>query len=106
MSGLETGSLARLMDEWVRLLGARARIAYEPLGYEALRASNRVAFGRDVIPDYAIGEATYLVSFGADFLETWLNREGYTADFARMHAFFQGKPVSYTHLTLPTILLV
>ena len=27
VSGLETGSLARLMDEWVRLLGARARIA-------------------------------------------------------------------------------
>src|SRR5258705_286636 len=67
VSGLETGGLARLMDEGVRLLGARARIAYEPLGYEALRASNRVAFGRDVIPDYAIGEATYLVSFGADF---------------------------------------
>jgi len=98
VSGLETGSLARLMDEWVRLLGARARIAYEPLGYEALRASNRVAFGRDVIPDYAIGEATYLVSFGADFLETWLNREGYTADFARMHAFFQGKQGTFVHV--------
>jgi len=98
VSGLETGSLARLMDEWVRLLGARARIAYEPLGYEALRASNRVAFGRDAIPDYAIGEATYLVSFGADFLETWLNSEGYTADFSRMHAFFQGKQGTFVHV--------
>ena len=98
VSGLETGSLARLMDEWVRLLGARARIAYEPLGFEALRASNRVAFGRDAIPDYAIGEATYLVSFGADFLETWLNSEGYTADFARMHAFFQGKQGTFVHV--------
>ena len=98
VSGLETGSLARLMDEWVRLLGARARIAYEPLGYEALRASNRVAFGRDVIPDYAIGDATYLVSFGADFLETWLNSEGYTADFSRMHAFFQGKQGTFVHV--------
>ena len=98
VSGLETGSLARLMDEWVRLLGARARIAYEPLGHEALRASNRVAFGRDAIPDYAIGEATYLVSFGADFLETWLNSEGYTADFARMHAFFQGKQGTFVHV--------
>jgi anaerobic selenocysteine-containing dehydrogenase/Fe-S-cluster-containing dehydrogenase component len=98
VSGLETGSLARLMDEWVRLLGARARIAYEPLGHEALRASNRIAFGRDVIPDYAIGEATYLVSFGADFLETWLNSEGYTADFSRMHAFFQGKQGTFVHV--------
>jgi len=91
VSGLDTGSLGRLMDEWVRLLGARPRIAYEPLGYEPMRAANRVAFGRDAIPDYAIGDSTYLVSFGADFLETWLNCEGYTADFSRMHAFYQGK---------------
>jgi molybdopterin-containing oxidoreductase family iron-sulfur binding subunit len=98
VSGLETGSLGRLMDEWVRLLGARARIAYEPIGYEALRASSRIAFGRDAIPDYAIGEATYLVSFGADFLETWLNRVGYSVDFARMHAFFQGKQGTFVHV--------
>ena len=98
VSGLETGSLGRLMDEWVRLLGARPRIAYEPLGYEALRASSRVTFGRDAIPDYAIGEATYLVSFGADFLETWLNHTGYTADFSRMHAFFQGKQGTFVHI--------
>src|SRR5882672_11150603 len=88
VSGLETGSLGRLMDEWTKALGARPRVAYEPLGYESIRAANRVAFGRDAIPDYAIGDATYLVSFGADFLETWLNCEGYTADFARMHAFY------------------
>ncbi len=98
VTGLETGSLGRLMDEWVRLLGARPRIAYEPLGYEALRAANRVAFGRDAIPEYAIGDATYLVSFGADFLETWLNCEGYTADFSRMHAFFQGKQGTFVHV--------
>src|SRR5229473_7609540 len=88
VSGLETGSLGRLMDEWTRLLGARPRIAYEPLGYESIRAANRVAFGR----------ATYLVSFGADFLETWLNCEGYTADFARMHAFYQGKQGTFVHV--------
>ena len=98
VTGLETGSLGRLMDEWVRLLGARPRIVYEPLGYEALRAANRVAFGRDAIPDYAIGETTYLVSFGADFLETWLNTEGYTADFSRMHAFFRGKQGTFVHV--------
>jgi molybdopterin-containing oxidoreductase family iron-sulfur binding subunit len=98
VSGLETGSLGRLMDEWVRLLGARPRIAYEPLGFEALRAASRVAFGRDAIPDYAIGEATYLVSFGADFLDTWLNRTGYTADFSRMHAFFQGKQGTFVDI--------
>src|SRR5262245_32458399 len=88
---LETGSLARVMDEWVQALGARPRLAYEPLGYEALRAANRVTFGRDAIPEYAIAETTYLVSFGADFLETWGSTTGYCRDFALMHGFVNGR---------------
>src|SRR3989304_5712285 len=77
-------------------LGARARVAYEPIGYEALRAGNRIAFGRDAIPDYAIGDATYLVSFGADFLETWLSPVGHASDFSGMHALAHGRARSST----------
>ncbi len=79
-------------------LGARPRIAYEPLGYEALRAANRVTFGRDAIPDYAIDDASYLVSFGADFLETWLGSPSYAADFARMHALQHGRAGTFVHV--------
>ena len=79
------------MDEWTRALGARARIAYEPLGYEALRAANRATFGHDAIPHYAIEDAGYLLSFGADFLETWLNPVSYAGAFARMHALGRGR---------------
>jgi anaerobic selenocysteine-containing dehydrogenase/Fe-S-cluster-containing dehydrogenase component len=98
VSALETGSLGRLMDEWTRALGARPRIAYEPLGYEALRAANRITFGRDAIPDYAIGDSAYLLSFGADFLETWLSPVGYARDFARMHAFARGRAGMFVHV--------
>ena len=98
VSGLETGTLARLMDEWVKALGARPRIAYEPLAYEAMRAASRIAFGRDAIPDYAIGEAAYLVSFGADFLETWLSPVAAAYDYSRMHAFHQGKRGTFVHV--------
>jgi anaerobic selenocysteine-containing dehydrogenase/Fe-S-cluster-containing dehydrogenase component len=91
VSGLETGSLGRLMDEWTKALGARPRIAYEPLGYEALRAANRATFGRDAIPHYAIEDAGYLLSFGADFLETWLNPVAYAGAFVRMHALGRGR---------------
>ena len=80
-------------------LGARPRIAYEPLGYEALRAANRATFGRDAIPDYAIGEATYLVSFGADFLETWLNSEWlHRATSRGCTRFGQGKRARSSHV--------
>src|SRR5262249_2813078 len=98
VSGVETGTLGRRMDEGTRSLGARPRISYEPLGYEALRAANRVTFGRDAIPDYVIGDATYLLSFGADFLETWLSPVAHTTDFARMHAFFQGRSGTFVQV--------
>jgi anaerobic selenocysteine-containing dehydrogenase/Fe-S-cluster-containing dehydrogenase component len=98
VTGLETGTLARLMDEFGKALGARPRIAYEPLAYEPIRAANRLVFGRDAIADYAIGEATYLVSFGADFLETWLAPVDHAGDFARMHAFGDGKAGTFVHV--------
>jgi len=98
VTGLETGSLARLLDEWVKALGARPRLAYEPLALEPLRAANRVSFGRDAIPIYDIGEAGYLVSFGADFLETWLSPTAHAAHFVKMHALSAGRAGTYVHV--------
>ena len=77
VSQLEGGSLGRLMDTWVQALGARGRVAYEPFNYESIRAASRLAFGRDAIPHYAIEDANLLLSFGADFLETWLSPVAY-----------------------------
>jgi anaerobic selenocysteine-containing dehydrogenase/Fe-S-cluster-containing dehydrogenase component len=98
VSGIETGSLAKLMDEWVKALGARPRVVYEPINYEALRAANRITFGRDAVGEYAIQEATYLLSFGADFLETWLSPVGYARAFGEMHSLAGGKTGTFVHV--------
>jgi anaerobic selenocysteine-containing dehydrogenase/Fe-S-cluster-containing dehydrogenase component len=98
VTGVESGTLGQLMDEWVRALGARPRIAYEPLGYEALRAANRLAFGRDAIPQYLIGDSAHLVSFGADFLETWVSPVGHAAGLARMHGFSNGRAGTFVQV--------
>ncbi len=97
VSQLESGSLGRLMDEWTKALGAR-RVTYEPFGYESIRAASRIAFGRDAIPYYAFEEASVVLSFGADFLETWLSPVGYAGAFARMHAFAHGKAGNFIHV--------
>src|SRR5262245_44550628 len=91
VSGLESGTLARLMDEWVRAVGARPRVAYEAIGYESMRAANRAVFGRDAIPQYAIAEAGYILSFGADFLETWGDTLANEVAYAQMHGFVNGR---------------
>jgi anaerobic selenocysteine-containing dehydrogenase/Fe-S-cluster-containing dehydrogenase component len=95
---LESGSLGALADRWTQALGTRPRVTFEPLGYEALRAASRRIFGRDAIPYYAIEEAEVLLSFGADFLETWLSNVQHAAAFTRMHSFQSGRAGTFIHV--------
>ena len=95
---LESGSLAVLLDRWTQALGTRARVAYEPFGHEAQRAANRAVFGRDAIPYHAFEDAEVIVSFGADFLETWISNVGYAKAFGRMHSFRDGRAGTFIHV--------
>ena len=69
---LLTGTLDRLVARWAAAVGAR-RLRYEPFAHEALRAASRAAFGLDAVPRYDFARPDLVVSFGADFLETWLS---------------------------------
>jgi anaerobic selenocysteine-containing dehydrogenase/Fe-S-cluster-containing dehydrogenase component len=82
VSGREGPTLTDLMDEVVSAAGAR-RIEYEALSEAPLREAARLAFGRDELPTFDFEAADFIVSFGADFLETWLSPVEYTRGFAR-----------------------
>jgi anaerobic selenocysteine-containing dehydrogenase/Fe-S-cluster-containing dehydrogenase component len=98
VSQLENGSLGILLDRWTEAIGARARVTFEPYAYEAVRAANRMVFNRDAIPYYAFEDAEVLLSFGADFVETWLSNVAYARGFARMHTFRDGKAGTFIHV--------
>ena len=83
---LETGSLGRLADDWLKAVGGRPRIAYETFAHEDLRAASQAVFGVDAIPYHAFEDARTILSLGADFLETWVSPVGYMAGFRRAHA--------------------
>jgi len=93
VTGLESGSFAELVGTWTRQVGGR-HVTYEPFAFEALRAGNRIAFGTSAIPWYDFANARYIVSFGADFMETWLSPVGYQLGFTRAHAFTGGRDAS------------
>ena len=95
---LENGSLGAILDRWTQALGTRPRVTYEAYGHEAQRAANRAVFGRDAVPYHAFEEAEVVVSFGADFLETWVNNVAYARGFAKMHTFRDGKAGTFIHV--------
>ena len=98
ISQLESGSLGALLDRWSQALGGRPRTTLEPFGYEAIRAANRLTFGRDAVPYHAFEDAEVILSFGADFLETWVSNGQAARGFARMHTFRDGKAGTFIHV--------
>lgn len=47
-------------------------IEYDAVSYSGIRKANEKSFGKAIIPDYDFSKAKTIVSFGADFLSTWL----------------------------------
>lgn len=47
-------------------------VEYDPVSYRGIRKANKEAFGKSIIPDYDFSEAKTIVSFSADFLNSWL----------------------------------
>jgi hypothetical protein len=65
-------------------------VQYDALSDPPLQEATRIAFGRDVIPRYDFERAEFILSFGADFLETWVSPVEYQRGFARAASLHDG----------------
>ena len=59
----------------------------------------RPRFGRAILPGYRLDRADMLLSFGADFLETWLSPVEYARKFKSMHAIANGRKNTFIHIS-------
>ena len=98
LTQLETGSLGRLADEWLKAVGGRPRVAYETFAHEDLRAASLAVFGVDAIPYHAFEDAKTILSLGVDFLETWVSPVGYAGAFRRAHALREEHSARVIHV--------
>ncbi|HYM82128.1 MAG TPA: molybdopterin-dependent oxidoreductase [Candidatus Limnocylindria bacterium] len=80
-----TGSFHALCGEWATAAGG-THLVYEAFAHESMREANRRTFGQASVPRLDFERATFLIAFGADFLETWLSPVGHARGFATMRA--------------------
>ena len=91
LSDLQTGALSEVMEGFAAAVGQGPPLLYEPFSYEPLRAAHQAVFGLDAIPDYRLDRCEFVISFGADFLETWVSNVELARRFAEMHACRDGR---------------
>ncbi len=85
-----TGTLDRLIDDWCAALGVE-RVRYDAFAWEAVRAGYGAIFGGDAVPVHDFANADVVVTFGADFMETWVSPIDYANGWVKSHAYTQGR---------------
>ena len=98
VTGDERGTFNELVRDWLAAFGSRNHLVFEPFAHEALRRASQDVFGVRGLPSYRLGDAQYVLSFGADFLETWLSPVEQTRGFAEAHGYHDGKMGRYVHI--------
>ncbi len=81
LTGKTGPAFGDLVENFVSAVGG-SHVEYEALSEAPLREAARIAFGRNVLPSYDLSDARCVISFGADFLETWLSPVEHTQGFA------------------------
>jgi anaerobic selenocysteine-containing dehydrogenase/Fe-S-cluster-containing dehydrogenase component len=85
---------AASLDRW----NSDGPVVFEPFAYESLKSANETVFGMNALASYHLQDADVLISFGADFVETWLSPIEYAEKFKAMHAMKNGKKGLFFHV--------
>ena len=64
------GHLGMIAERFAASIGGK-HLGFETLDNTTYRAAIKQVFGQDLLPDFDIANANFLLSFGADFLSTW-----------------------------------
>ena len=85
-----TGTLDRLLDDWSAAFQIE-RLRYDTFGWEPVRTAHQMLFGVNAVPVHDFSNADVVVTFGADFLETWVSPVDYAHGWVQSHAYNQGR---------------
>lgn len=72
----------KVLDEFVAKYPGAKVVTYDPVSYSAMLEANETCFGKKVIPNYKFDKASVILSFGADFLGTWVSPVEYARQYA------------------------
>jgi anaerobic selenocysteine-containing dehydrogenase/Fe-S-cluster-containing dehydrogenase component len=92
-------SLFTLFSDTLHIWKSPPPIVFEPFAYESLKQANHKVFGIEGLASYRMEQADLLVSFGADFLETWLSPIEYSRKFKAMHAIRNGAKGAFVYVS-------
>lgn len=72
-----------VIEQFVRTFPHARHVTYEPLSLDVVAQAQERSYGQKVLPAYHFEKASLVVSFGADFLDTYLSPVEFTKKFTK-----------------------
>jgi MoCo/4Fe-4S cofactor protein with predicted Tat translocation signal len=79
-------------------------ISYDPVSYSGMLDANASAFGSRSIPRYHFDKADVIISFGADFVGTWLAPSEFAPDYIVKRKIDASNPTMSRHIQIESTL--
>jgi len=80
-STVNSPSTNAVIAQFITKYPAAKLVQYDAVSYTGIIQANQNSFGKAVLPKYNFDKADLIVSFGADFLGTWISGEEFTAQY-------------------------
>ncbi|MBG6235238.1 molybdopterin-containing oxidoreductase family iron-sulfur binding subunit [Pedobacter sp. CAN_A7] len=80
-SSVDSPSTKSVVADFITAYPTTKHVQYDAVSYTGIIKANENSFGKAVLPKYNFDKADLIVSFGADFLGTWISGEEFTSQY-------------------------
>lgn len=87
-------STKKVIEQFLAVYPNVKWVQYDAISASAILKANEKSFGRPFIPDYRFDKAKVIVSFGADFLGSWLSPVEYTKCYTAGRKLTEGSDMN------------
>lgn len=99
LTGLITGPTSlETIQKFLTQFSDGKHITYQPVSTDAIRQAHLHSHGTNAIPSYRFDKARLVVSFGADFLGTWISPVQFTRGYAKARSLQNGEREMLRHV--------
>lgn len=97
-------SMLSAIAEFTAKYPTTKHVTYDPISYSGIINANQMCFGKAVVPAYKFDQAEVIVSFGADFLGTWISPTEFSRQWAKNRRLTNGEKKMSRHYQFESLM--
>lgn len=96
---LNSGSLSKCVNEFADAIGSDTKIVYEAINYSSIKNACGKLFDRFIVPKISLQNADFILSVGADVLETYLSPVEYSQQIFENSTVDEGRKNTFIYVS-------